>query len=429
MIKNFIFSIWSAVVIVILGVILPPFLFHEGFLVYQIILSTLLIGVFAVNEHFKYRSLFDEKNKVSESLNENTTVLKNSLDYQERLNSILYEVTLKLSEEPKDERTVLDFILNKAIEAIPDGEYGSILTRNEEGQFVYTASSGYEFGILRHLRFEEEETFLWLGSAGHVSKPVIIRDLRSFNEKNLSPDKYQQHVELVKVQANAVISSPIYLDGQLYGILNIDSMNENAFTENDVDLTRFLTTHISFILKNRQLLEKAYYLSIYDKLTNIYNRTYFEDVFGDFQSKAFSHNKKFSLVLMDLNYLKKINDTFGHIMGDVALKTFADGVKKHLSAGDVFARYGGDEFIALIDNANQEKAKEKFEQIVHYFNEVNIEYNSTLIPIQFSYGVSDAPGESMVLDILVKIADERMYEHKRYLKTRNQEDPRFVTIR
>lgn len=429
MIKNFIISIWSAVALVIFGVIVPPFIFHENYLVYQILFSTLLISIYTANEHFKYQNLYDEKKVVHESLNENAIILKNSLDYQESLNSILYDVTLKLSEEPKDERALLNFILAKAIEAIPDGEFGSILTLNEEGQFAYVASLGYDFGTLRHIRFNKEETFLWLGSTGIVNKPVIIRDLRSFNEKHLDPVKYQQHIDLVKIQANAVISSPIFLDGQLYGILNIDSMNENGFTENDVNLARFLTTHISFILKNRQLLEKAYYLSIFDKLTSIYNRTYFEDVFGDFQNKAFSHNKKFALVLMDLNYLKKINDTFGHIIGDTALKTFADGVKKHLSASDVFARYGGDEFIALLDNSTSEKAKEKFDQIVSYFDDINIEYNGAMIPIQFSYGVSEAPGESMILDILVKIADERMYDNKKYLKLRNQEDPRFITIR
>jgi diguanylate cyclase (GGDEF)-like protein len=168
---------------------------------------------------------------------------------------------------------------------------------------------------------------------------------------------------------------------------------------------------------------------MFDKLTNIYNRTYFEDMFYDFQNKAFTHNKKFTLVIMDLNYLKKINDTYGHILGDEALKTFAEGVKKHFNATDVFARYGGDEFIALVDNVNLEHTKQTFEEIISYFEHINIEYNGTLIPIQFSYGIAEAPAESMILDILVKIADERMYLHKKYLKHKNQEDSRFNSIR
>lgn len=427
--KKFIYTIWSVVGIVLVGVILPALVVERNYIVYQIVGTTLLLTIFGANEYFKYTELSKMKNQISSSLDENNTELRENLDYQERLNSILYEVTIKLAEDPADERAVLDFILEKAIQAIPDGEFGSILTRNEQNLFTFAASYGYDFNALRTLKFKKEETFMWIGAGGKPTVPVIVRNITDFNRTRLSPETYQQHLDVVKVQAKSVISAPIYIDGQIYGILNIDSLKENAFTENDLNLSRFLTTHISFILKNRQLLEKAYYLSMFDKLTNIYNRTYFEDVFYDFQAKAFSHNKKFVLVLMDLNYLKKINDTYGHILGDTALRTFADGVKKHLNASDVFARYGGDEFIALIDNVTTEKTKAKFEAIASYFEHVNIEYNGALIPVQFSYGIAEAPGESMILDILVKIADERMYENKNYLKTRNQEDPRFSTIR
>lgn len=429
MIKNFIVAIWSVVIVVVLGIIAPPLIIQDNYLVYQIVVSTVVLTLISAVIYIKYMDLYQAKTDISTSLDENVSEMKQSLEYQERLNSILYDVTLQLSEAGSDSASVLDFILTKAIEAVPDGEYGSILTINEQGLFTFAACYGYDLQRLRTLRFKKEETFMWIATDGNPTMPVIIRNIVDFNQARLSPETYKQHLEVVKVQAKSALSAPIYIDGQLYGILNIDSLKENAFSDKDLNLARFLTTHISFILKNGQLLEKAFYLSMFDKLTNIYNRTYFEDVFYDFQGKSFSHNKKFTLVIMDLNYLKKINDTYGHILGDNALKTFADGVKKHLNATDVFARYGGDEFIALIDNANLEQTKAKFEQVSSYFEHINIEYNSALIPIQFSFGIAEAPGESMILDILVKIADERMYLHKKYLKNRNQEDPRFTAIR
>lgn len=427
--KKFIYSIWAVVAIVLIGVILPPLLVKENYIIYQIVGSTILLTLFVANEFTKYNDLIHMNHQISNSLDENSSELKANLLYQERLNSILYEVTIKLSEEPKDDRAVLDFILAKAIEAVPDGEYGSILTQNEQGMYTFAASYGYDYNKLRTIRFKKEETFMWIATNGNTTSPIIIRNIADFNKNRLDPETYKQHIDLIKVQARSVISAPIYIDGQLYGILNIDSLKENAFADNDLNLARFISTQISFILKNRQLLEKAYYLSMFDKLTNIYNRTYFEDVFYEFQTKAFNHNKRFVLVLMDLNYLKKINDTYGHILGDTALRTFSDGVKRHLNASDVFARYGGDEFIALIDNVSAEQAKSKFETISNYFEQVNIDYNGALIPIQFSFGVVEAPAESMILDILVKIADERMYENKKYLKMRNQEDARFTSIR
>lgn len=429
MIKNFILAIWTVVAVVVFGVILPPLLFDEGFIVYQIIISTLLMTLSAAIIYIKYMDLYQIKDQISSSLDDHITELKENLEYQERLNAILYDVTMKMSDAGTDKNAVLDFILAKAMEAVPDSDFGSVLIVNEQGLFTFAACNGYDLQRLRTMRFKKEETFLWLATGGKNTSPVIIRDIVEFNRDHLSPETYKQHLEVVKVQVRSVLSAPIFIDNQLFGILNIDSLKENAFHEKDLTLARFLGTHIAFILKNNQLLEKAYYLSMFDKLTNIFNRTYFEDVFYEFQEKAFSQNKKFTLVIMDLNYLKKINDTYGHILGDSALKTFAEGVKKHLYASDIFARYGGDEFIALIDNVSMEQTQHKFEQIVSYFENVNLEYNGTLIPIQFSYGISEAPGESMILDILVKIADERMYSHKNYLKQKNQENPRFSAIR
>ena len=348
------------------------------------------------------------------------------MEYQERLNAILYEVSMKMSDAGTDKNTQFwTLFFRRPWRQFQIATSGVCSPSMNKACLRLQLATANDLQRLRTLRFKKEETFLWLATGGKNTSPVIIRDIIEFNRDHLSPETYKQHLDVVKVQVRSVLSAPIFIDNQLYGILNIDSLKENAFHEKDLTLARFLGTHIAFIIKNNLLLEKAYYLSMFDKLTNIFNRTYFEDVFYEFQEKAFSQNKKFTLVIMDLNYLKKINDTYGHILGDDALKTFSEGVKKHLYASDIFARYGGDEFIALIDNVSMEQTQHKFEQIVSYFENVNLEYNGTLIPIQFSYGISEAPGESMILDILVKIADERMYMHKKYLK---QKKPRKSTF-
>lgn len=429
MAKNFISAVWAVVGVILLGIILPALLIKENFVIYQIFISTICLALYAVFMYFRYLELYNANSSISNTLHENTSELEENLSHQEHLNSILYEITLSLGDAGTDKESMLSHILEKAIESIPDADFGSILTVTPEGMFAFIACSGYDLNRLKSIRFKKEETFMWMETKGNTNLPVIIRDISRFNQDHMDPETYKQHLDIVKFQVKSVLSAPIYIDGDLYGIVNIDSLNSNAFSESDLKMARFLTTHISFILKHNQLLERAYYLSMFDKLTNIYNRTYFEDIFGDFQMKSFNHNKKFSLAIMDLNYLKRINDTYGHLQGDEALRAFADGVRKHLNTTDVFARYGGDEFIVLLDNVDAESAKVKFDEISTYFEDVNIECNGVLIPIQFSYGVAQAPEESMILDILVKVADERMYMNKKYLKNRNQNDPRFYAIR
>lgn len=427
--KRLIIIIWSVVLITIVGIALPPYIIHEDYVIYQVFVSALLMGLAFIYMSVQMTDLESINEQISDTLEDSVSDVKANLAYQEQLNSILYEVTTKLNDPLLDDKELLTFILDKAIEAIPDSAYGSVLISADERAFTYAALKGYNYSALKSIRIQREDTYLFRASGGTTDVPIIIHNITEFNQEYMREETYEQLRKAVPFDVQTVISAPIFIDNQLYGILNIDSLLPDAFNENDLNLARFLTTHISFIIKNRQLLQKAYDLSMYDKLTGIYNRTYFEEIFIDFQNRAFTQSKRFSLVIVDLNYLKKINDTYGHIVGDAALRTFTEEVRKHLSATDVFARFGGDEFIVILDNTTSEMAQQKFDAISSHFENVNMDYNGILVPIQFSYGTSEAPAESMILDILVKFADERMYQNKKYLKFRNEEDPRFDTIR
>lgn len=429
MYKKFVQLIWSVVLITIIGIVLPPYLFKEDFIIFQVFLTAVFFGMFMFYQSLKMIDLENQNLVIASTLEDSISDIKDNLLYQERLNSILYEVTTKLNDPLLEDKEVLSFILDKAIEAIPDSAYGSILLASEDNYFSFTALKGYDYAALKNIKIRKEDSYLYRATEGVIDTPVIINDITVFNKEYMNESTFESLRAAVPFDVKTVISAPIFIDNLLYGILNIDSLKANAFNENDLNLTRFLTTHISFILKNRKLLQRAYDLSMYDKLTGIYNRTYFEEIFNDFQNRAFTQSKKFSLVIVDLNYLKKINDTYGHVVGDSALRTFTEEVRKHLSATDIFARFGGDEFIVLLDNVSLERTQSKFDAIAAHFENVNLDYNGVLIPIQFSFGIAEAPGESMILDILVKFADERMYQNKKYIKVLNEEDPRFDTIR
>ena len=89
---------------------------------------------------------------------------------------------------------------------------------------------------------------------------------------------------------------------------------------------------------------------LFYKLTNIYNRRSFEDIFDKILNKALRYNESFYLVTFDLNNLKHINDTFGHLNGDEFIKSFVNKLKKSIRNSDVLARYGGDEFVGVFFN-------------------------------------------------------------------------------
>ncbi len=220
-----------------------------------------------------------------------------------------------------------------------------------------------------------------------------------------------------------IIELPIYLDNYLYGIFyfyNTDPKREFS-TELRLLLKSYTTQAINAVT-NKILIKKTAFLSKYDSLTGIYNRSYFEQYFEDFNKHALRYKEHYSIVLIDLNRLKSINDKFGHVAGDRALQEFASTFKSKIRETDIFARFGGDEFIVIFHNSNLEQTEARLKVIHEEFKHHHIRYGSFNIPIRFSYGVSSSPNESMILNILVKIADERMYKLKETLHETEKED-------
>lgn len=223
-----------------------------------------------------------------------------------------------------------------------------------------------------------------------------------------------------------IIELPIYLDQYLYGVFYFYNTNpEREFSDELRLLLKSYTTQAINAVTNKILIKKTVFLSKYDSLTGLYNRSYFEQYFNDFNKHSLRYKEHYSIVLIDLNRLKSINDKFGHVAGDRALQEFASAFKEKIRETDVFARFGGDEFILVFHNSNLEQTQKRLEVIHDEFSHYHIRYGSFNIPIRFSYGVASSPDESMILNILVKIADERMYRLKDRLHESEKEDFNF----
>ncbi|MDG2866089.1 GGDEF domain-containing protein, partial [Vibrio parahaemolyticus] len=128
--------------------------------------------------------------------------------------------------------------------------------------------------------------------------------------------------------------------------------SRNAFDENDLKLMEFIQTNTEIAINNYIINHANFYLATHDALTGVYNRSYFSQLFESFKERALRYNEIFHLVMFDLNNLKYINDNFGHIAGDEAIKTFAKRLSVIIRKSDVFARYAGDEFVAIFLNTD-----------------------------------------------------------------------------
>lgn len=166
-----------------------------------------------------------------------------------------------------------------------------------------------------------------------------------------------------------------------------------------------------FHLKNREI--KLRELAIKDHLTGIYNRHFFNEVIEREMARAVRKNETLSFIMIDIDYFKKINDTFGHLTGDRILVEAANLIKNAVRKSDLVFRFGGDEFLVLMINADCNKATNMVERLLDKIDKWNKDKTATYdCGLSFSIGCSTCEKGGNVLRSL-KEADERMYLNKK----------------
>jgi len=148
-----------------------------------------------------------------------------------------------------------------------------------------------------------------------------------------------------------------------------------------------------------------------DPLTGAYNRRYFSEAAGELVAEAFKQKKTAYVALIDLDFFKKVNDTYGHQAGDEVLKTAAATVAESIRAYDLFARYGGEEFILLFANTNRATVEKLVERIRANIEGKVIEFESHVIRVTASMGIAEVT-EDVGFEKSVAFADEALYKAK-----------------
>lgn len=156
-------------------------------------------------------------------------------------------------------------------------------------------------------------------------------------------------------------------------------------------------------------IDELHKLSIIDNLTNIYNRRYFFKVSKKTINAACIENNEVSLLMIDIDFFKKINDNYGHQAGDFILTEFVKEIKKSIRKSDILARIGGEEFTILLNNTSLDSAKKIADKIRTAIEEKTFSYNENLISITISIGISELSTQNTSIEDLYKHADKRLY--------------------
>jgi two-component system, cell cycle response regulator len=214
--------------------------------------------------------------------------------------------------------------------------------------------------------------------------------------------------------APVMIAIPLYSQDRVMGVLAVYRNDpERPFSQEDLDTVVFLAEQGGVAIENVQLHEEARRLSLMDGLTGIWNRRFFQMQFRQVLATATRFERPFSVLMLDLDFFKKVNDTYGHQRGDAILIEFAHRVNGTLREIDTFARYGGEEFICLLSETDVEGARTTAEKICEVIrSEPFGAIGEEAIALTVSIGVASHPEHGQSYRALVEAADKALYEAK-----------------
>ncbi len=348
--------------------------------------------------------------------NQNTILetTSNDRDYINK-NKKLQDTILKLNHSivtTKKTETLLDEILATAIRTIEDSDAGSLLVPGEDGFVKYISAFGMNLEDLHKVKMKIEDTFVVKLNKKDEFNPVIVRDKINFIQNFNQGDNTDFFESSGTYDYRCSLSAPIVIDSTMYGVLCLDSRSVNAFNKEDIRMMEYFTSEMAIVIKNSRLINKAIQLAKYDSLTNVHNRHFFEEIARMAFEEAQRYKGHLHVVLFDLDNFKTVNDTYGHENGDNVLKLFAEMFSKSIRGSDVFARFGGDEFIALFRNSTAENVEKRIISIIKELEKSSLTFGSSKYIVKFSYGIAGYPEEGTTLEELLRTADAHMYKNK-----------------
>jgi diguanylate cyclase (GGDEF)-like protein len=212
----------------------------------------------------------------------------------------------------------------------------------------------------------------------------------------------------------ALFSVPLRFKREILGVVNYGRAGVDSFSQADRQLLTLISNQISLAIANARLYSKTRELAVRDDLTGLYNRRHFLEVLQVEWKRAQRFRRGLALLMIDVDHFKHFNDDFGHLHGDQVLRQIAETLRRNLREVDTFARFGGEEFIALLSDTDRKGAfhvGEKLRRIVEG-KRFSLPNQTDSHPLTISIGVSVFPDDALQLDDLVDHADIALYDAK-----------------
>jgi len=249
------------------------------------------------------------------------------------------------------------------------------------------------------------------GVAGWVARhgePLLVPDVTK--DARFSPQVDRKS----GFTTRSIICVPLRTRNHTLGVIQlINGMDQGEFARTDLNILSTIADFAAIAIDNARLMEKVHQLTIIDALTGLYNDRQFNVLLEYEIERARRSETELSLVFIDLDHFKQVNDTFGHLTGSRLLKEVGQVIRRNTRKVNHAARYGGDEFVILLPGTNQEGALGMINNLRQNLKDEDFRAeDGTPLKVTASFGIATYPAHASTKEELIRLADEAMYEVK-----------------
>ncbi len=301
---------------------------------------------------------------------------------------------------------VLRTIMEKIDEFLHPDTWSLLLVDEAKQELYFELAVGKGANALKDIRIKMGQ-----GIAGWVAQndkavivPDVSQDTRFFSQVD----------EKTKTETQSIVAVPVRFRDHCLGVIElINCIGPDGFHQRDLSLLEALADFAAIALENARHVQRIHELTITDDCTSLYNARHMNFILETEIYRSQRYGYEFSLVFIDLDYFKKVNDTYGHLIGSKLLAEIGQVLKSHCRLIDFAFRYGGDEFVVLLPQTSKENACVVARRLHKLIRETVWLYSENLnVRISPSVGVASYPSDSNTKVELLHLADEAMYTVK-----------------
>lgn len=212
--------------------------------------------------------------------------------------------------------------------------------------------------------------------------------------------------------SRSYVGVPLIVRDQVIGLISMQSSEPYAYSTEQVRLFETIASQAAGMLDNARIFEQMRQMAITDMVTQLYTRRHFTSLGHSEVERSLRYNRNLSVMMVDIDLFKRVNDTWGHNAGDVVLQAVAKCCQKALRSTDIIGRWGGEEFAIVLPEADQQAAYLIAERIRCNVSEMEINLSGETICVTVSLGVTALLPGRTTLEMLVDYADKALYMAK-----------------